>query len=58
MVITMEAERQHEEAEKQAGQQGGPTSTSPSNPTVMNSRVQSGGGSMSGDTIEYINENA
>jgi hypothetical protein len=48
MVVIMEAERQHEEAEKQSGsQQGG---------RRMNSHAHAGGKTVSGDTTTYINE--
>lgn len=52
MVITMEAERQHEEAEQAT--QGG-ASGAGQNTQVMNSKVHSGGGT-AGDTVTYINE--
>lgn len=57
MVITLEAKRQHEEAEEQGGQAGGAQGVG-TNPQMMNSRAQPGGGTISGDTTTYINEGA
>lgn len=56
MVITLEAKRQHEEAQEegQANQQPAASGS----PQVMNSRAQPGGGTKSGETITYVNESA
>lgn len=50
MIVVKEAARQKEEAEKQTDSpgRGGPT---------MNS-AQTGGGRMTGETVEYVNEGA
>lgn len=52
MVIQLEAERQHEEAEKGSG---GPSGASGGTGQVMNSRSLPGGGG-SGETITYVND--
>jgi len=56
MVITLEAKRQHEEAQEEHG--GTHSHGSGGSPQVMNSRAQPGGGTVSGDTTTYINEGA
>lgn len=56
MVITLEAKRQHEEAQQEGGAGGQPRASG--SPQVMNSQVQPGGGTKSGDTVTYVNESA
>lgn len=59
MVITLEAQRQHEEAQEAGPQSaGGGHTNAGTNQQIMNSRAQPGGGTISGNTTTYINEGA
>lgn len=60
MVITLEAKRQQDEAQEENPQAAGGAgrTAQTSNPQIMNSRAQPGGGTKSGETTTYINEGA